>query len=503
MANAVPSLSPLLRRALRAFAPLVLLLAGAASAQSSDPNGGGNATNPECISGFCGAPQQNGGGCGCGCGGSVLYNYTDDGKTYSYSDDADGDGVPDNFDNCPYVPNRDQADKDGDGVGDACDNCPLVSNKDQKDTNGNGIGDACDPDIDGDGIPNELDNCPTIPNPDQKITCKTAADCGGFISTKGDVCNDDIDGDGVKNAVDNCPLVPNPNQLPSDPSTFQAQGKQCTLDTDGDGIPDTVDNCPLVANPDQKMTCKADWNPNGKDCGGKTTHLGDACNVDPDLDGVNTWDKYITDPAHPGVQIKAPDAKQLDNCPSDYNPDQKDSDRNGKGDACDPGFCLVVDKSNPSACLDPNLTFAVGAGVDGAIGTGQNVQLPLFANRKNVGIRYTWAVVDRPAGSSAGVSNAKGAVSFSSGGFQYYYVGGREPTWTPDVAGTYRIRLSAELVFDDPVFPGHRQATSDLVVNASGNSMGGSCANAGLTPLAIPALGLALLWMRRRRQQQA
>jgi len=35
--------------------------------------------------------------------------------------DTDGDGIPDESDNCPTVPNTDQADTDGDGVGDACD----------------------------------------------------------------------------------------------------------------------------------------------------------------------------------------------------------------------------------------------------------------------------------------------------------------------------------------------------------------------------------------------
>ena len=35
--------------------------------------------------------------------------------------DADGDGVPDELDNCPQVANADQADRDGDTIGDACD----------------------------------------------------------------------------------------------------------------------------------------------------------------------------------------------------------------------------------------------------------------------------------------------------------------------------------------------------------------------------------------------
>lgn len=42
----------------------------------------------------------------------------------SPSADTDGDGVPDDVDNCPTVANPDQADWDGDGVGDACDPDP-------------------------------------------------------------------------------------------------------------------------------------------------------------------------------------------------------------------------------------------------------------------------------------------------------------------------------------------------------------------------------------------
>ena len=42
--------------------------------------------------------------------------------------DGDGDGIADRIDNCPDVPNGDQADGDGDNAGDACDANPAVFN---------------------------------------------------------------------------------------------------------------------------------------------------------------------------------------------------------------------------------------------------------------------------------------------------------------------------------------------------------------------------------------
>ncbi|WP_162687443.1 amidohydrolase family protein [Bradymonas sediminis] len=80
--------------------------------------------------------------------------------------DSDGDGIPDAEDNCPHVFNPPrpldggvQADYDNDGIGDACDPCPLNE------------GDNCEnfdaDDRDGDGIPNDSDNCPSVANPDQ------------------------------------------------------------------------------------------------------------------------------------------------------------------------------------------------------------------------------------------------------------------------------------------------------------------------------------------------
>ena len=41
--------------------------------------------------------------------------------------DEDGDGIDDNVDNCPNVPNVAQGDDDGDGVGDACDPHPALA----------------------------------------------------------------------------------------------------------------------------------------------------------------------------------------------------------------------------------------------------------------------------------------------------------------------------------------------------------------------------------------
>ena len=58
--------------------------------------------------------------------------------------DTDGDGIPDQSDNCPTVPNADQRDHDADGRGDACDVCPHIAD-DGADADGDGVGDACDP----------------------------------------------------------------------------------------------------------------------------------------------------------------------------------------------------------------------------------------------------------------------------------------------------------------------------------------------------------------------
>ena len=58
--------------------------------------------------------------------------------------DGDNDGVADDFDNCPDIPNPIQGDADGDGVGDRCDLCRDRADVNQTDDNANGVGDACE-----------------------------------------------------------------------------------------------------------------------------------------------------------------------------------------------------------------------------------------------------------------------------------------------------------------------------------------------------------------------
>jgi hypothetical protein len=59
--------------------------------------------------------------------------------------DVDGDGAPDDVDNCVDDSNPGQEDDDFDGVGDVCDNCPTEPNPGQEDGFGAvGLGDVCD-----------------------------------------------------------------------------------------------------------------------------------------------------------------------------------------------------------------------------------------------------------------------------------------------------------------------------------------------------------------------
>ncbi|MGC6419361.1 MAG: thrombospondin type 3 repeat-containing protein [Bradymonadia bacterium] len=118
-------------------------------------------------------------------------------------DDADGDGVADDDDNCVNVFNPNQADGDDDGPGDACDNCPAAANFNQTDSDNDGIGDACEAgDIDGDGVPNETDNCPLIENMQDDSDDDGVGDACDNCPDLANAGQSDIDGDGIGDACD-------------------------------------------------------------------------------------------------------------------------------------------------------------------------------------------------------------------------------------------------------------------------------------------------------------
>ena len=241
-------------------------------------------------------------------------------------------------------------DSDGDGINDNVDNCPTLPNPDQRDLDADKFGDACDPDMDGDGIPNQPDNCPAVANNDQRDT-----DLNGI----GDACSDDRDGDGIKDAVDRCP------DQPEDIDTFEDTDGCPDLDNDQDGVADASDKCAAQAEDKDGF---AD---------------GDGCpELDNDKDGiVDTSDKCPNeaedqDGFEDGDGCPEPDndkdgiADAADRCPLQAGPVAESgcppADRDGDGiadevDACPDKKETFNGKEDGDGCPDGTETVVVTA----------------------------------------------------------------------------------------------------------------------------------------------
>ena len=146
--------------------------------------------------------------------------------------DSDKDGINDNVDKCPKVPEDldgfedsdgcPDFDNDQDGIADTNDKCINVP----EDKDGFEDSDGCpDLDNDKDNIIDSLDNCPN--QPEDKDNFKDEDGCPDI----------DNDNDGVADSIDKCP------NMPEDIDIFEDKDGCPDYDNDRDGIADSVDVC--------------------------------------------------------------------------------------------------------------------------------------------------------------------------------------------------------------------------------------------------------------------
>ena len=245
--------------------------------------------------------------------------------------DTDKDGVIDGLDMCektPYGAEVDTVgcpmDTDKDGILDGLDKCPNTAEGAPIDSLG------CEPDSDADGVPNTSDKCPnTLAGVKvDTLGCPKDSDKDGVydgldkcentpanLPVDSTGCPADADKDGIADAFDKCPNTP--ANLPVDTLG-------CPADADKDGVPDALDKCPNTREGAQVNAegCEGDYDGDGipdavDQCPNTKQGLAvdsTGCPADADKDGV------------PDALDKCQDTKigmTVDNtgCPLDFDKD--------------------------------------------------------------------------------------------------------------------------------------------------------------------------------------